>query len=49
MVRQATHEGLHHLHDIGVGATDRAVLFDVDGVLVDSYPTPTPNTGWSAT
>jgi sugar-phosphatase len=38
MVRQATHEGLHHLHDIGVGATDRAVLFDVDGVLVDSYP-----------
>jgi beta-phosphoglucomutase-like phosphatase (HAD superfamily) len=38
MVRQATHEGLHHLHDIGVGATDRAVLFDADGVLVDSYP-----------
>ncbi|MEV4510883.1 HAD-IA family hydrolase [Dactylosporangium sp. NPDC049525] len=38
MVRQAAHEGLHHLHDIGAGATDKAVLFDVDGVLVDSYP-----------
>ncbi|MFE9957217.1 HAD-IA family hydrolase [Micromonospora sp. NPDC005299] len=37
MVRQAAHEGLHHLHDIGAGPTDRAVLFDVDGVLVDSY------------
>lgn len=37
-VRQAAHEGLHHLHDIGAGTTDRAVLFDVDGVLVDSYP-----------
>ncbi|SCL50992.1 HAD-IA family hydrolase [Micromonospora chersina] len=38
MVRQAAHEGLHHLHDIGAGANDKAVLFDVDGVLVDSYP-----------
>ena len=38
MVRQAAHEGLHHLHDIGASPADRAVLFDVDGVLVDSYP-----------
>jgi sugar-phosphatase len=38
MVRQAAHEGLHHLHDIGPGSADKAVLFDVDGVLVDSYP-----------
>ena len=38
MVRQAAHEGLHHLHDVGAGSADKAVLFDVDGVLVDSYP-----------
>ncbi|MFD4872469.1 HAD-IA family hydrolase [Streptomyces sp. NPDC058420] len=38
MVGQAAHVGLHHLHDIGATSTDRAVLFDVDGVLVDSYP-----------
>lgn len=38
MVRQAAHEGLHHLHDIGSGTNDKAVLFDADGVLVDSYP-----------
>jgi hypothetical protein len=38
MVRQVAHEGLHHLHDIGAATNDKAVLFDVDGVLVDSYP-----------
>ncbi|WFE49468.1 hypothetical protein [Micromonospora sp. WMMD1155] len=38
VVRQVAHEGLHHLHDIGAGTNDKAVSFDVDGVLVDSYP-----------
>lgn len=37
MVRQAAHEGLHHLHDIGPGSAHTAVLFDADGVLIDSY------------
>ncbi|UXX96676.1 HAD-IA family hydrolase [Streptomyces sp. AD2-2] len=38
MVRRAAHEALPHLHDIGASPANRAVLFDVDGVLVDSYP-----------
>ena len=42
MVRQAAHEGLHHLHDIGAGATDNAVLLDVE------YAPPTPTTNLPA-